>query len=135
MRSAVAVCRVLFDTIALGPEAERQRQVGFGVGRDSVLAIVESDSIWRLEVVTPHLRTTDGLGVGSPLRDLILPDATGVEADGGLYILLRKRCGLSFQMSYTPEGPEHRQDWSVAELQRLPDTTRVIRALVVGCNR
>lgn len=133
LQSARRLCPIIADTVVQGPEAVEHRRVTFAVAGDTAFAIVENDSLWRLEVSAPFFRTGDGLGVGSTLGELLRPGVTGLEDEGVLFVLLPEHCGLSFQLSYEPGDTEHRERWHQADLRGLAVDARVVRVLIVGC--
>jgi hypothetical protein len=125
-------CTVLWDTTGRDIEGNPARTIGVRIGPDSVRAEVVNDSIWRLTVTTPTLRTADSLGVGTPLSRLLeAPNAHGLSGEGAVFVTMPEHCGMSFELSTT--APTPRSGWTRAALQRLPKATRVTRVLVFGC--
>jgi len=130
------ICHVIRDTVELDEEAQEERQLTVDLQRDTVVAAVADDTVWRIEVHRGAFRTVDSLGVGSSLRGLLRsPGGHGAEGDAGLFVLLPSHCGLSFHLGYDVKDEEHRGDWALSDLSRLPDTTLVDYVLVVGCQR
>lgn len=125
-------CAVLWDTTGRDAEGNSARAIGVRIGHDSVQAEVVDDRIWRLTITTPTLRTSDSLGVGTPLaRLLVAPGVRGLNGEGFVFVTMPEHCGLSFQLSTTAAAP--RSGWTRAALQRLPAGTHVTRVLVIGC--
>ena len=131
-----ALCHILRDTTELGSEATPERNLTVDLTRDTVVATVDSENVWRIEVDHPVFRTSDSLGVGTILSRLLpVPGVHGVEGEGGLYLLLPAHCGLSFHLKHDVATREHRQEWSAVDLRRLPPATPIDEVLVVGCTR
>lgn len=125
-------CTVLWDTTERDVEGNPARTIGVRIGSDSVRAEVVHDRIWRLTITTPAMRTSDSLGVGTPLGRLLqAPDARGLSGEGALFVTTPEHCGVSFQLSTT--APTPRSGWTRAALERLPRSTSVTRVLVFGC--
>ena len=59
-------CKVLEDTTALGEEALPQRTLLVGIGLDTLVAVIDSDRVWRIEVASPW---NDRLR-GSPVQEM-----------------------------------------------------------------
>jgi len=119
---------VLEDTTTLGPEAVPQRTLLVDLGVDSVTAVVDEDRIWRLHLVRPGFRTTDSLGVGSPVS--ALRTRQGVEVLTGenqVFLTVAEACGLSFRLG----GMEAMRP---PALNAIADSVRVEEVLVVGCS-
>ena len=126
-------CKVLEDTIALGAEAEPQRTLLVQTGLDTLVAVIDSDRVWRIEVASPRFRTQDSLHVGTRLSALLRDtSAHALIGEGSYYVVIRSHCGLSFALPYI-QLPEP-GDLSAAALRALPDTLRIEEILVVGCD-
>jgi len=127
-------CGIVQDTIVLGEEAEEERHLLVDLQHDTVTATIVDDVVWRIEVNGPAIRTADSLGVGSTLRDLLRSSgAHGAEGGAGLFVLAPSHCGLSFHLDYEVKDDEHKENWSLADLERLPNSSRVDYVLVSGC--
>ena len=131
--SLKAHCVVARDTVELDSEGQPQRILVVGFGSDSATVEVDSTHVWRIEIRTPALRTSDSLGVGTSLaRLLALPGGVqGLTGEGSLFLLAEARCGLSFQLSAPAGGGG---DWQRPRLRSLPESTHVTRVLVIGCS-
>lgn len=131
--SVKAACHVVFDTIRPGPEGMSQRVMMVAFPPTAVEAEVVNDTVWRLDVRSPGIQTVDSIGVGTPLRKALeRGDAQGMVGEGGLFLIFRNRCGLSFELR--GELPTSRaQVWSKKELAKLSPDIRVDRILVFKC--
>lgn len=128
-------CTVLRDTVEQGAEAIAQRLLAVDAGRDTLIALVDGEKIWRIEVNGSAFRTIESIGVGTRLHRLL--DHDGVKASEGeglLYVTLPSHCGLSFRISHVPEDDEHRDTWTRSDLERLSSATVVDQVLIVGCS-
>jgi hypothetical protein len=125
-------CEIARDTVVPADEGTKARKIFVAFARDTIAAEIVLGRVWRIEVLSPGLRTTDSLGVGTPLGRLLrLKNPRGLTGEGRLFVVSPDHCGLSFQLSTA--GPEHRGDWDRAALAALPESTVVRRVLVVGC--
>jgi hypothetical protein len=129
--SVVRTCTVASDAKELDAEGMPTRIMTVRFGSDSLRAEIVDGRVWRIEVETPAIRTTDSLGVGTPISRLLsLQNPKGAFGEG-FYVLSPEHCGLSFQLS-TNENARP-QDSGRAMLERLPSSTVVTRVLIVGC--
>lgn len=127
-------CRVLEDTTALGSEAQPERTLLVEIGSDSLVAVIDSDKVWRIEIVSPRLNTKDSLRVGIRLSRLLRDtSAHALIGEGSYYVVMRSHCGLSFALP-SIELSEPTGDLDAAKLRELPDTLRIQEILVVGCS-
>jgi hypothetical protein len=109
---------------------ERRAQVI--VGTDTVIATVVGDSVWRLAVTDPALRTVDGIGVGSTAAELLQRRGSRIiGGEGRLFIVLPDQCGLSFELGSLPRALLALPPESVAG--RIPPGTTISRVLAFGC--
>lgn len=131
--SVKAACHVAFDTIRPGPEGMSQRVMLVAFPPTAVEAEVVNDTVWRLDVTSPGIQTVDSIGVGTPLRKALeAGDAQGMVGEGGLFLIFRNRCGMSFELR--GELPTSRpQIWSKKELAKLSPDIQVDRILVFKC--
>jgi hypothetical protein len=131
--SVRARCPIVRDTVELRAEGQPSRVITVLIGGDTVDAEVDSGRVWRIEVTRPSPRTSDSLGVGTPLARLLeLAEVRALSGEGAAYLQSPARCGLSFQLSSTGPGGL-RAEWDLAALRRFPPSTVVSRMLVVGC--
>jgi hypothetical protein len=117
----------------MGAEGMPARKLTALFSRDTVVAEIVDGRVWRIALSSPLLRTTDSLGVGTPLTRLLkLKNPRGLTGEGELFVVSPEHCGLSFRLS--DAGPaSHRGDWDRASLARLPQSTVVSEVLIVGC--
>jgi len=126
-------CKVLEDTTGPGEEGLPERTLLVQIGLDTLVAVIESDRVWRIEVESPQFRTRDSLHVGSRLSALLRDSsAHALIGEGSYYVVLRSHCGLSFALPHI-ELPEP-GNLNSAALRALPDTLKVQEILVVGCD-
>lgn len=92
--------------------------------------------IWRIAVERAAFGTADSVGVGTTLSRLLkLPGVKGVEGEGGLFVVVPARCGLSFRLRHDLAPSEHKPEWTSADLKRLPASTVVDQVLLFGCSK
>jgi hypothetical protein len=120
-------CRILRDTTALGAEAMPERTILVDLGRDSVLAVIVADHVWRVHVRNPRFRTADSLGVGTPASALRRPAAQVLAGEGAVFVRLPSHCGLSFRLRGARLG-------RVSTPAQIPDSAVVDEVLAVGCS-
>src|SRR5205814_10111339 len=82
----------------------------------------------RLDVDWPAFRTADALGVGSGVADLLRGDnPDGGAGEGPFWLISRKHCGLSYQLSGAlPAGPSRRWDRKALATLAARDVAKVI---------
>jgi hypothetical protein len=125
-------CRILADRMIPGPEAMPERRADILVRGDTVAATIVADSVWRVEITTPRFVTSDGIGVGSPVTDLLERSGSRIiGGEGRLFITLPDRCGMSFEVGGLPADvralpPEEARG-------RIPPAAQVSRVLLFGC--
>lgn len=128
-----ASCVVLRDTTRPASEGMTARMITIAFPRDTVEAEIVDARVWRIEVLSPRLRTSDSLGVGTPLRRLLtLRNPRGLTGEGQLFVASPEHCGLSLRLSDNGSSARS-QDWDRAALSRLPPGTVVDKILIVGC--
>jgi hypothetical protein len=121
-------CRVVGDTVAPAAEGSQERRLLVDLGRDTVIAVVDSNRVWRLHVATPAFKTTDSLGVGAAVSALRRPGARLLTGEGAYYVTLPGHCGLSFRLRGVAFG-------RASSLSQVPATASVDEVLVIGCSR
>ena len=127
-------CLVLADSMSEDDEGNPLRRVWVAIREDTVHAVVDSGRIWRIEISSSRLNTSDSLGVGSTIFELLAAGAaTGAEGEEGLYVMLGKHCGVSFLLDTPISDDAHRENWSQDQLARITGTARVKRVLLSGC--
>jgi hypothetical protein len=117
-----------------GLERMMERRLLVSFGRDALDAEIVDGRVWRLDIRSPAFRTTDSLGVGSPIGNLSrLGRVQGLVGVGVLVVVSPDRCGLSFVLS-GGIPPTRVRNWDSAALAKLPRSTTVERVYVVGCS-
>lgn len=131
-----SACRVVRDTVELGAEAMPEHRLYVQFGSDIVVATVDSGRIWRIAIETPTLRTSDSLGVGSTLAEVLASGtATGLVGEGALFVQPGRHCGLSLRLQHDLTQADLATTWTDSALRRLPGYTRVAEVLIVGCQQ
>ena len=127
--------RVLRDTTELGDEAQPERVLTVATSCDTVTAVVDEDGgIHHITISSNAIRTSDSLGVGTPLARLVrIEGARGVVGENVLHVRAGSHCGLSFQFRDLDLGDQPPETFTVQELRRLPPTALVTTVLVIGC--
>lgn len=127
-------CVVLRDTTASGAEGMPARKLAVFLPPDTVEAEVVDNRIWRLSIVSPLYRTTDSLGVGTPLSRLLrLKNPRGMTGEGKFFVASPEHCGMSFRLANAGPGGQH-GDLDQAGLARLPRSAVVSEILIFGCH-
>ena len=99
--SVRAACQVVRDTVGTN-EGQPERRIAVAIGVDTVTAVVVGDSIWRIHVRTPGIRTADSVGVGTTAARLRgEPGARVISGEGKNFIVVPSRCGFSFRIGGT----------------------------------
>jgi len=132
--SVMKLCRVVRDTVQQGIEGMPERRITVAFPAGLVEAEIVDGKVWRLDIDSPAFRTRDSLGVGSTVADLLrLDEPDGGVGEGAFFLISRKHCGQSYQMSGgIPTGRVRR--WGRKELEALPSSVRVTRVLVFDCH-
>lgn len=126
-------CEVVRDTTVPGPEGQPSRRLHVLARGDTMTVEVVDDAVWRVTVTGEAVRTDDGLGVGTPVRELASADGAQAHAgEGGAYVLLPTRCGMSFRFAPTGAAPSG-GEWTRDALFRLPGDPEVTAVLLTGC--
>lgn len=130
-----AECWVWRDTVRTDAEGLPQRVLRVRLGPSALDAEVVDARVWRISISDSLLRTSDGLGVGSLLSELLaMPEATGRRGEGATYVRVPTYCGLSFQLdSVSARELRGGATLNPAALQRVAEVARVVRVLVTGC--
>jgi hypothetical protein len=126
-------CHVLTDTIVPGPEGQPSHELHVDLIRDTVIAEIVDDSIWRIDVTGRGFHTRDGYGAGSTLEQLMhMSDLTSISGEGSLFALSPSHCGLSFRLAGPAPVPPSPQS-GVKALKHTAGEVRVNKVLIVGC--
>jgi hypothetical protein len=125
-------CVVVRDTVERRTEGQLERILVVPFEQDTALVEVNEGRVWRIEITEPGLRTSNWLGVGTPLSTLLAlkGGVQGLVGEGNLFVVSQAVCGLSFELS-EPRSPSG--NWDAARLRTLPKSTVVKRVLVIGC--
>lgn len=127
-------CNVVRDTTVIASEGMPARKLAVAFSRDTVVAEIVDDRVWRIAVRAPRLRTATSLGVGTLNQRLIrqLKEPRGIMGEGALFVASPDQCGMSFRLA--KGGPRaQRGDLDRAGLAGLPVTAVVSEVLVFGC--
>jgi len=127
-----ARCVVDRDTMERRAEGQLERVLVVPFEQDTAVVEVNDGRVWRIEITEPGLRTSNWLGVGTPLSTLLALNGgvQGLVGEGNLFLVSQALCGLSFELS-EPRSPSG--SWNAARLRTLPKSTVVKRVLVIGC--
>jgi hypothetical protein len=127
-----ARCVVVRDTVERRAEGQLERILVVPFEQDTAVVEVNDGRVWRIEITEPGLRTSNWLGVGTPLSTLLALNGgvQGLVGEGNLFLVSQALCGLSFELS-EPRSPSG--SWNAARLRTLPKSTVVKRVLVIGC--
>ena len=129
----VASCEVMSDSRQLGTEGMTERVLVVRIEGASVRAIVNDDRVWRIEVTSPQFKTSDSLGVDTPLRRIARTGgARFFPGEGGVYAFLPEHCALSFRFS-VPLRPPRGGDWTAAAIEKAHGDAAVDRVLITNC--
>lgn len=127
-----ARCVVARDTVERRTEGQLERILVVPFENDTAVVEVNEGRVWRIEITGPRLRTSNWIGVGTPLSALLAlkGGVQGLVGEGNLFLVAEALCGLSFELS-EPRSPSG--NWDAARLRTLPKSTLVKRVLVIGC--
>jgi hypothetical protein len=130
-----ARCTIARDTTRPGAEGQSSRVLEVDFGDATIEAEVVDDRVWRIGIESPRFRTSDSLGVGTEVPQLLAQrGARPVSGEGRVFITTAAHCGLSFQLSVADTGTAAGR-WTIDALRRPGGDTRVTRVLVIGCAR
>ena len=128
-------CEVISDSEEPGSEGMKERVVVARVGGESVRAVVTSDRVWRVEITSPRILTSDSLGVDTPLHVIaIRRGARFFPGEDGVYGFVADHCGLSFRFS-VPLRPPRGSDWTAQAIDKAHGDAAVNKVLVTECQR
>lgn len=129
------MCGVLRDTTQLGGEGMMERRVTIALPAGQLYAEIVDGRVWRLDIRSAGFRTTDSLGVGSSLAELLRrKEPKPAAGEGIVVVMLGDHCGMSFVLAGGFESGVFRK-WTGDELAKLPASMKVERVLVFGCPR
>jgi len=126
-------CEVVSDSEQQGSEGMKERVLVVRVGGETVQAIVNDDKIWRIQVSSPALTTSDSLGVDTPLhRIAAMRGARFFPGEDGVYGFVANHCAMSFRFS-VPLRPPRGGDWTAARIDSAHGDAAVNRVLITKC--
>ena len=128
-------CEILSDAQQRGAEGMMERVLVLRIAGETLRAVVTNDRIFRIEVNTPRFRTSDSLGVDSPLRRIAsMRGAQFAPGDDGVFGFSPDHCGLSFRFAL-PLRPPAGGDWTAASIREKHGDAAVTRVIVIPCSR
>lgn len=128
-------CEVVSDSELQGSEGMKERVVVVRIGGETVRAIVNDDRVFRIEVTTPRLVTSDSLSVDTPLHRIATArGARFFPGEDGVYGFLPNHCAMSFRFS-VPLRPPRGGDWTAARIDSAHGDAAVDRILITKCRR
>jgi hypothetical protein len=129
------LCEVVSDGEELGSEGTKERVIVTRIGGESVRAVITGDKVWRIEVMSPRILTTDSLGVDTPLhRVAARRGARFFPGEDGVYGFVGDYCALSFRFS-VPLRPPRGSDWTAAAIDSAHGEAAVNKVLITQCRR
>ena len=127
-------CEIESDSEQPGPEGSKQRVVVVRVDGETVQAIVDDDKVWRIEINSPSFRTSDSLGVDTPLHRIATRHgARFFPGEGGVYGFVPDHCAMSFRFSVPLRAPRG-GDWTAAKIDSAHGDAVVDRVLITKCH-
>ena len=128
-------CEIISDSQQRGTEGAMERIVVVRIASEIVRSIVVDDRIFRIEINTPRFRTSDSLGVDTPLRRIsAMRGAQFAPGEDGVYGFSPEHCGLSFRFS-VPLRPPAGGQWTAARIEAEHGDAAVNRVIVIPCRR
>ena len=135
VNEVAGLCEILSDSRQQGQEGMMERVVVVRIAGETLRAIVTDDRIFRIEVTTPRFRTTDSLGVDTPLRRIAsMRGAQFAPGEDGVYGFSPEHCGLSFRFSL-PWRPPAGGQWTAQAIAQRHGDAAVNRVIVIECRR
>ena len=129
------LCEVVSDAQQRGVEGAMERVMVIRVAGEDVPATVVDDKVWRIAISSPRFRTSDSLGVDTPLRRIAAKQgAQFAPGEDGVYGFVPDHCGLSFRFSL-PLRPPAGGQWTAASIGTAHADAAVNRVLVTRCAR
>lgn len=127
-------CEIVSDSEQPGPEGSKQRVLVVRVGGETVQAIINDDKVWRIEINSPSIRTSDSLGVDTPLHRIATKrGARFFPGEGGVYGFVADHCAMSFRFSVPLRAPRG-GDWTAAKIDSAHGDAVVDRVLITKCH-
>lgn len=129
------LCEVMSDSERQGSEGMKERVLVVRVGEETVQAIVNDEKIYRIEVSSPRLATTDSIAVDTPLHRIATArGARFFPGEDGVYGFVANHCAMSFRFSVPLRAPRG-GDWTVAKIDSAHGDAAVDRILITKCRR
>jgi hypothetical protein len=129
------LCEVISDTGQRGPDGKLERVAVVRIAGEIVRAVVVNDRVSQIEINTPRFRTTDSLGVDTPLHRIAAKrGAEFAPGEDAVYGFTPEHCGLSFRFS-VPLRPPAGGQWSTRQIESEHGDAAVNRVIVVQCRR
>ena len=129
-----ARCEVVTDSEQRGVEGMMERVLVVRIQGETVRAIVNNDRVWRIEISSSRYRTSDSLGVDTPLSRIAAKrGARFFPGEGGVYGFIADHCAMSFRFS-VPLRPPRGGDWTAQSIAAAHPDAVVDRLLVTRCN-
>ena len=129
------LCEVVSDAEQQGPEGMKQRVLVVRVGGETVQAIVNDEKVYRIEISSPRLATTDSLAVDTPLHRIATErGARFLPGEDGVYGFVANHCAMSFRFSVPLRAPRG-GDWTVAKIDSAHGDAAIDRILITKCRR
>jgi hypothetical protein len=126
-------CEVITDSEEPGSEGMKERVVVIRIGGESVRAVITNDKVWRIEVLSPRIRTTDSLGVDTHLSRIAAKrGARFIPGEDGVYGFVTDHCAMSFRFS-VPMRPPRGPDWTAAAIDKAHGEAAVNKVLITQC--
>lgn len=130
-----ALCEVVSDAERQGSEGMKERVLVISVGGETVQAIVNDEKIYRIEISSPRLATTDSLAVDTPLHRIATArGARFLPGEDGVYGFVANHCAMSFRFSVPLRAPRG-GDWTVAKIDSAHGDAAIDRILITKCRR
>ncbi|HUQ47742.1 MAG TPA: hypothetical protein VM053_05780 [Gemmatimonadaceae bacterium] len=127
------LCEVVSDGMQPGQEGQTEHILAVQLGTETISALVVDDKVMRLDIRTPRFRTSDSLGIDTPLRRIArMRGAQFAPGEDGVYGFVADHCGLSFRFSLPLRPPKGGQ-WTAAAIDKDHGDAVVDRVLVVRC--
>ncbi|HEX2723232.1 MAG TPA: hypothetical protein VHM24_09960 [Gemmatimonadaceae bacterium] len=128
-------CQLLSDTFQRGTEGGQERIIAVLVAGEILSSTVVDGRISRIGVTTPRIRTTDSLGVDTPLQKIAaMRGAQFFPGEDGVYAFVAAHCALSFRFSLPLRPPKGGQ-WTPAAIATAHGDAAVDRVLVGECRK
>lgn len=127
------LCDVIADSNEQGSEGMKERVVIVRIAGEPVRATITDDEIRRVEITSPRMRTSDSLGVDTPLRVIATRRGARFEpGEDGVYGFVADHCALSFRFA-VPLRPPRGSDWTAEAIDKAHGDAAVNKVLITQC--